>query len=158
MSSIPLSLSTKKKSNLQILHITFCKLFFNLKNRNGLPNNYFLFLILQKFFLKVRAKHIKYKNYYLKTNFKFNFLKIVFILFWKLKQKSPYQSNPYMERFFSIGVGNGGLRGTLIKRYIQRVLDQKLTISSVSLSRKGGINGEFFFHWRREKGRPMAAP
>ena len=25
MSSIPLSLSTKKKSNLQILHIAFCK-------------------------------------------------------------------------------------------------------------------------------------
>ena len=81
MSSIPLSLSTKKKSNLQILHITFCKLFFNLKNRNGLPNNYFLFLVFQKLFLKVRAKPVKYKNYYLKTNFKFNFLKIVFILF-----------------------------------------------------------------------------
>ena len=46
-SFIPLSLSKKKKSNLQILHITFCKYiyiyFLNLKNRNGLPNNYFYF-------------------------------------------------------------------------------------------------------------------
>ena len=47
MSSILLSLSTqkkKKKSNLQILQVTFCKyFFFNLKNRNGLQNNYFYF-------------------------------------------------------------------------------------------------------------------
>ena len=27
------------------------------------------------------AKHVKYKNYYLKASFKFNFLKIVFTLF-----------------------------------------------------------------------------
>ena len=40
------------------------------------------------------AKHVTYKNYYLKTNFKFNFLKIVFILFWKQKQNSFYQSSP----------------------------------------------------------------
>ena len=41
MSSITLSLSIQK-SNLQILHITFCKFFFlNLKNRNGLPNIFF---------------------------------------------------------------------------------------------------------------------
>ena len=49
ISYIPLSLSTqKKKSNLQILHGTFCKYiyFLNLKNRNDLPNNYsFLFLV-----------------------------------------------------------------------------------------------------------------
>ena len=32
-------------------------------------------------FLEVGTKYVKYKNYYLKTNFKFNFLKIVFILF-----------------------------------------------------------------------------
>ena len=48
MSSIPLSLSKKKKkkSNLYILHVTFCKyiyIFLNLKNRNGHPNNYFCF-------------------------------------------------------------------------------------------------------------------
>ena len=51
ISYIPLSLSTKKKkkkSNLQILHSTFCKYiyFLNLKNRNDLPNYYsFLFLV-----------------------------------------------------------------------------------------------------------------
>ena len=52
ISYIPLSLSTpkkkKKRSNLQILHGTFCKYiyFLNLKNRNDLPNNYsFLFLV-----------------------------------------------------------------------------------------------------------------
>ena len=40
-------------------------------------------------FLKVGVKHVKkYKNYYLKTSFKFKFLKIVFILFWKQKQKN----------------------------------------------------------------------
>ena len=85
MSSIPLSLSTKKKKKKVIykfytlLFVIFLKK--NLKNRNGLPNNYFLFLVFQKLFLKVRAKHVKYENYYLKTSFKFNFLKIVFILF-----------------------------------------------------------------------------
>ena len=84
ISSIPLSLS-KKKNKIKFKkksidpNVTFCKhiFFFNLKNRNGLPNNYFLFLVFWKLFLKVRAKHIKYKNYYLKTSFKFNFLKIV---------------------------------------------------------------------------------
>ena len=48
ISYIPLSLSTKKKCNLQILHVTFCKYFFKkkkLKNRNGLSNNYFLYLV-----------------------------------------------------------------------------------------------------------------
>ena len=56
MSSIPLSLSTKKKKkrkkekegNLHILHVTFYKFYFfkkNLKNRYGLPKNYFLFLV-----------------------------------------------------------------------------------------------------------------
>ena len=55
MSFIPLSLFTKKKkSNLQILHITFCKYIYilNLKNRNGLPNNYFVFSILKIVLLK----------------------------------------------------------------------------------------------------------
>ena len=47
-----------------------------------------------KIVLKRGAKHVKYRNYYLKTNFKFNFLKIVFILFWKQKQNSFYQSSP----------------------------------------------------------------
>ena len=54
----------------------------------------FLFLVFWKLFLKVGAKHVKYKNYYLKTSFKFNFLKIVFILIWKQKQKFSYQSGP----------------------------------------------------------------
>ena len=45
----------------------------------------------------MEAKHVKYKNYYLKISFKFNFLKIVFILFekQKQKQKSSFQSGPY---------------------------------------------------------------
>ena len=33
------------------------------------------------------AKHVKYKNYYLKTSFKFNFLKTVFITVLKTKTK-----------------------------------------------------------------------
>ena len=82
----------KKKCNLQILHVTFCKYIYiyiyNLKNRKWSPKQLFLFLVFWKFFLKVGAKHVKYKNYYLKTSFKFNFLKIDFILFWKEK-KNP---------------------------------------------------------------------
>ena len=48
---------------------------------------FFWFLVFWKLFLKVEAKHVKYKNYYLKTSFKFNFLKIVFIIFLKTKIK-----------------------------------------------------------------------
>ena len=33
------------------------------------------------------AKHVKYKNYYLKTSFKFNFLKTIFITVLKTKTK-----------------------------------------------------------------------
>ena len=40
-----------------------------------------------KLFWKMGAKHVKYKNYYLKASFKFNFLKIVFTLFWKQNKK-----------------------------------------------------------------------
>ena len=59
MSSIPLYKKNKKKCNLQILRVTFCNFFLkNLKNRNGLPNNYFLFLVFWKLFLKVGAKHV----------------------------------------------------------------------------------------------------
>ena len=80
----------KKKSNPQILHITF----LNLNNRKGLPNKYiYIYLVFWKLFLKVRAKHVWYKNYYLKTIFKFNFLKIVFIFFWK-KKKIHLQIKP----------------------------------------------------------------
>ena len=68
--------------------LLFVNIFFlNLKKRNVLPNNFFLFLVFWKLFLKVEAKHVKYKNYYLKTSFKFNFLKIVFIIFLKTKIK-----------------------------------------------------------------------
>ena len=49
-------------------------------------------LVFWKLFLKVGAKHVKYKNYYLKTSFKFNFFKIVFILFWQKKQKKTKQN------------------------------------------------------------------
>ena len=84
MSFIPLSLFKKKKKKViyRFYKLLFVNIFFlNLKNRNGLPNNYFLILVFWKLFLKVRVKHVKYKNYYLKTNFKFKFLKIIFILF-----------------------------------------------------------------------------
>ena len=75
-----------------LLFVLFLK--NNLKNRNDFPNNYFLFLIFWKLFLKVGAKHVKYKNYYMKNSFKFNFFKIIFIFLKKQKRKSPYQSNP----------------------------------------------------------------
>ena len=35
------------------------------------------------------AKHVKYKNYYLKTSFKFNFLKIVFYCFENKNKNHP---------------------------------------------------------------------
>ena len=38
-------------------------------------------LVFWKLFLKVRAKYVKYEKYYMKTGFKFSFLKIVFIFF-----------------------------------------------------------------------------
>ena len=59
MSSIPLSLSThtQKKSNLQILHITFCKYFFfkSQKYKWSSKQLFFAFSIL-KIFLKIRSQ------------------------------------------------------------------------------------------------------
>ena len=87
-SSIPLSLSPKKVI-YRFYTLLFLNIFFlNLKYRNGLPNNYFLFLVFWKLILKMGAKHIKYKNYYLKTSFKFNFLKIV-LYYFENKNKNP---------------------------------------------------------------------
>ena len=40
--------------------------------------SFFQFLVFLNFFLKVRAKHVQCKNYFLKNSFNFNFLKIVF--------------------------------------------------------------------------------
>ena len=37
---------------------------------------------------------LAYKNYCLETSFNFNFLKMVFILFWNKKQKSSYKLGP----------------------------------------------------------------
>ena len=70
----------------------FCNFFLNIKNRNGLPNHYFLYLVFWKLFLKVGTKHGKHKNYYLKISFKINFFEI--------KKKKSYQWGPnhhYME-------------------------------------------------------------
>ena len=51
----------KKKGNLQILQVTFCKLFFlflNIKDRNGLPNIIFVFSILKIIFKSGSQTHI----------------------------------------------------------------------------------------------------
>ena len=68
----------------------------------------------------MEAKHVKYKNYYLKISFKFNFLKIVFILFekQKQKQKSSFQSGPYSLYFICHYLFGGRYKKKKIYIYI----------------------------------------
>ena len=53
MSSIPLSLSTKKikKVIYRFYTLLYVNIFLikNIKNRNGIPNNYFLFLVFENY-------------------------------------------------------------------------------------------------------------
>ena len=60
MSFITLPLSKKKKKVIYRFYtLLFVNIYFlNLINKNGLQNNYFLFLVFWKLFLKVDAKHI----------------------------------------------------------------------------------------------------
>ena len=62
MSSIPLSLSTKKKKKkiYKFYTLLFINIFLrkNLKNRNSFPTNYFLVLAFWKLFLKVEVKQV----------------------------------------------------------------------------------------------------
>ena len=77
-----------KKVIYRFYTLLFVFFFLNLKNRKSPKQFLFYFIVFWKSFLKVGAKYVKNKNYYLKTSFKFNSLKIVFILFWIQKQKS----------------------------------------------------------------------
>ena len=129
MSSIPLSLSTKKKKKKVIYRLytlLFVIFFLNLKNRNSLPNNYFLFLVFWKLFLKVGVKRVKYKNYYLKTSFKFNFLKIVFILFWKKKKKITLPIRPIYGESFVHWRRKWGIKGAIIMALNPKSFNQEI--------------------------------
>ena len=90
MGSIPLLLSTKKKKKIYNFYtLFFVNIFFlNLKNRNGLPK-FFFFIVFWIFFFKWESNTYNIKIIIWKQKQKietksFNFLKIIFILFWKL--------------------------------------------------------------------------
>ena len=83
-----------KKSNIQILHITFCKyFFFNLKNRNGLPKNYFLFLVFWKLFLKWGPNTYNIKIIIWKLVSISIFWKLFLYCFEKTKNKNPHSNH-----------------------------------------------------------------
>ena len=114
------------------------------------------------------AKHVKYKNYYLKTSFMFNFLKIVFILFWKKKKKNhpTNQTHIYGESFVHWR-RKWGIKGAIIMALNPKSFNQEIHTKSSRpeikhifsiIVKKGRHICRVFFHWRREKGRPKVAP
>ena len=63
----------------------------------------FVFSILN-FFFKVGAKHVKYKNYYLKTSFKFNFFWKLFLYYFEYENKNPPTNQVLRIPFFFVSL------------------------------------------------------